>query len=375
MYILFMASFFISSSLFCSTPQPQKSLDRGMLMQMICKQPVAKLHTEISPLLNNKQIWQFDHSAEIQSELFFACLPQELRMLTLSQNFFNGDLTAAKQFETREYVWSLYLLAEYQQKPHPYLHLQPKWIFLLRPEQVTVINDIEQQHIKSLNTAPAAPVITSWFFLNRPSADAQLTYNQLEILKAIPPKALEFSLLNKKTITYSDSLQEPHHLILDTVKSCIFDTDNHIVLAKVASVVNLVGSCIKAGRSVMPYFFPNYKLAYQEFIILNNANFIQGAITSLLGHNIIPWPCNNFFKSYVCIHTGIDLVGLGVCAAQYGRATALSKIFLTSFPALGIAAIFTSGLVFVVRSSTPYPNRYSIESNKKKRSKTWCTLV
>lgn len=370
MHIIFVTLLCVSSTLFCSAPQQRNFPSHDNIIENTNTRRLTVIHNRISPFVSNTSITQM--SGPIQGELFFACLPQELRIRTLSQNFFNGDTEAAEELEEKPYAWSLYLLAEYQQKPKPYIHLQPKWILLLPREQVRVVNEIEKQYIESQKNPPAAPGLSLWFFRNKYTENKKLSYEDIKIIKTIPLSLIS-SPINGQVIAYPDQ-NSPNkwlHIAKDVIKSCLCDDMSRKILTTATLTSKILLNLWKI-QFYTAKSFSALPAAFAKDVPILVSLGIDGHIFNLLDRNIIPSPFNYQPHSWACIRTGVDLIGLGLYATHTSWAQAKTYIPFTILPHLEYCIWATLGAVGTVRHLTQYPNRYIVTNGKKK---SWCTLV
>lgn len=314
-----------------------------------------------------------EFNAEINSQeykdlnpfLFFASLPQDLRIKTLTNNFFSDDTSAAKEFERKPYAWALYLLGEYQQKPHPTMHLSSKYIFLLHPNVVATVAEIEKQRKYPSFTQPLDPFPFSSQIQN---VYAKITYEQLQTLKTIPNSAIKSTNLNEKIIAYTDSYKEPLKPIKDTFAYCLTDSDFHRIICGLTLIKRMVFylekiiSCCWNGN--LHWSLPA-ALGLDTIILYP---FINNKVQPIFG---------DIGKSWVTIRTVIDTLSIGLTTYSGQQSVATILYASSIFPSLCLATTFTHpfifGICFGIRCGTPYPNRFTLNSKKTKTG--YCPLL
>lgn len=353
----------LSASLYGSAQQSAREpFSREKLEDIARTQTIMQMHAHLVTDVERPPLTEINRPElqELNPFLFFACLPEELQQHTLTLCF-NGNKDATKEFAAKPYATSLWLLAEYEQKPKPFYHLSAKSIFLLHPKQVAVVAEIEKQYYASLTAAPApaapAPVLP-FFFMNQQPAYAQLTKEQVETLKTIPQGAIKLSPLNLKTIV--DNSFNFKESCLDVVKSYIVDVDSKQLI----SLVTLTGKTIVQ--------FSKTVKTMSQWLGTCTSFGIDVALLALLQHNLIPQPCSTRAASWMALRIGVDALGLCLASRYPNTVTAIIKF--TVFPyLLNIGITLTSGIIFGARLATPYANRYTITD--KKRTQKICTIL
>jgi hypothetical protein len=353
-----MYSYLIITTLITLSIFPSEPLTRERIEKIICEKPVAELHTLlIKPSNNCMEIISQPIYQNMQPYLFFACLPKELRIHTLTQNFFNNDEGyAAQEFESKPYASALWLLAEYELKPKPFKHLLPKYVFLLHPKQLEVVHIIEKQQASPLTT----PVISHIGFATPQNPYASLSYEQKETLKTLPNRAIEKSILNNKPINYEDSLihKEPLNLMKGIFSSCIQKKVNYNILC-ITSFFGKIVTC-----AALYDYHP--KTAMLSVIIDTTLMALSYC------RNSSPF---SYMPTQTISRTFIDLLNISIalCYKNYTYThTSLKFSTIPYIAFLGIPCI--SLLILRDRAKVAYPNRFTIHS-KKQNKFNGCTIL
>lgn len=254
-------------------------------------QSISHINTLIKAHHNPQAIIDSPQHKQLSPFLLLAYLPKDLRQRILATEFLNNDYEAATEFEKRSYVPALVLLAKYEQKRHPYLHLSPRNIFILKKKQVQVVAKIEEQllyrrqyHIPEWNTY------------------AQLSEKEIEIYKSLPGEIVACSpnLLDKK-IGFPVSWREYSTEIFQSMQ-------NSSGPEWIAYHTNYSNICLRLGLYVLKTIPKCHDLSWHDLSDFVISILVPDTVNTITNRLLPQFFNNNGWQKTLAINATYDVI-------------------------------------------------------------------
>lgn len=321
---------------------------------------VEEIHTWIGE--GNYHIFDTKANNHIKGEIIFACLPADIRIKLLTENFFHDDGTTSNAFESETYFRALYLLAEYKTKEKQFLKIPSHIRFILSNKQIDVLTKVrlkcnnnyygiaQHEELCYAYNNIAAMIAAHLLWYPKNPHHAYLDDEDMHVLKKIPLEFIDEMRLNKIHI------------------GCMDDSSVCITKKLVDSLKKSV-ECF--GPLLLKCMLDIGSIPYH----LWNKNNMSGLATSLVFDGIFLYThavCVNNY-SYTPQRLAFETVALSL---RYGTIWkepfwALTDFFIdhSYIPYL----LATIPLAYYVRTNERFPHTFVLGEEKKENNS--CTLL